>query len=145
MNRKQRNTFSNVKCEIFDYNQQKDVDSFFLDFFITKNLELEEFYNKNSNFFNLKVLSVSLKGEIVSYIRFVQYESSILGLDSSYKPNLPKHSLGINSILLLSEYGKSQNIKYTYIYEGYKDLFPHKFSITGSQYWEGEKWISTDI
>jgi hypothetical protein len=53
--------------------------------------------------------------------------------------------LGINSILLLYEYGKSQNIKYTYIYEGYKDLFPHKFSITGSQYWEGEKWISTDI
>ena len=145
LNRKQRNTFLNVKCEIFDYNRQKDVDSFFLDFFVTKDLELEEFYNKNSNFFNLKVLSVSLKGEIVAYTRFVQYESSILGVESSYKPNLPKHSLGINSILLLSEYGKSQNIKYTYIYEGYKNLFPHKLSITGSQYWEGEKWISMDI
>ncbi len=145
LNRKQRNTFTNVAYEIFDYDRQSEVDSFFFEFFVRKDLELQELYQKNSEFFKLKVLSVSLKNEVVAYTRFVQFENSILGIESSYKPNLPKHSLGINSILFLSNYGKSQNIRYTYIYEAYKDTFPHKFKITGSEFWEGEKWVSTDI
>lgn len=145
LNRKQRNTFSNVKCEIHDYDNQPEVDLFFFDFFVRKDLELQDFYKKNSEYFRLKVLTVKLNDEVVANTRFIQYPNSILGIESSYKPNLPKHSLGINSILLLSDYGKTQGIKYTYIYEGYKDLFPHKLTITGSEYWEGEKWVSTDI
>jgi len=145
LNKRQEKTFSLVNCEFFDYRGQKEVDDFFESFFNDKKLEMSEFYKKNSDFFNLMVMKVSLGNEVVGYTRFKKTEKSILGFESSYLLNLPKHSLGINSILLLSKYGKELGINYTYIYEGYNDLFPHKLLITGSEYWEGEKWVSTDI
>ncbi len=145
LNKRQEKTFSLVNCEFFDYRGQKEVDDFFESFFNDKKLEMSEFYKKNSDFFNLMVMKVSLGNEVVGYTRFKKTEKSILGFESSYLLNLPKHSLGINSILLLSKYGKELGINYTYIYEGYSDLFPHKLLITGSEYWEGEKWVSTDI
>lgn len=145
LDKRQEKTFSSVGCNFFDYLSQPEVDNFFLNFFNSKSLEMEDFYKKNSEFFKLKVMSVKLKGEIVGYTRFLQLEDSILGFESSYLPNFTKYSLGINSILLLSKYGKEHGINFLYIYEAYKDLFPHKFNITGSEYWEGEKWVRRDI
>jgi hypothetical protein len=142
LDKRQEKTFSLVECDFFDYLSQPEVDNFFLNFFNSKSLDMEDFYKKNSEFFKLKVMSVKLKGEIIGYTRFLQLEDSILGFESSYQPNFPKHSLGINSILLLSKYGKEHGINFLYIYEAYKDLFPHKFNITGSEYWEGEKWVN---
>lgn len=145
LDKRQEKTFSKVKCDFFDYKNQEFVDDFFFDFFETKNLDMKEFYQKNSQFFNLKVMSVSLDKNVVGYTRFLLFEKSILGFESSYLPNLPKHSLGINSILLLSKFGNQKGVNYLYIYEAYKDLYPHKFKITGAEYWEGEKWLPCDI
>jgi hypothetical protein len=145
LNKKQQKTFSSVECEFFEYENQPEVDEFFFDFFNNKNLEIHNFYKKNSQFSNLKVMSVKLDGKILGYTRYILFENSILGLESSYLPNYPKHSLGKNSILLLSDYGKKLGINYLYIYEGYKDLFSHKLEITGSELWEGEKWVDTSI
>jgi hypothetical protein len=145
LNKKQQKTFSSVECEFFEYENQPEVGEFFFDFFNNKNLEIHDFYKKNSQFSNLKVMSVKLDGKILGYTRYILFENSILGLESSYLPNYPKHSLGKNSILLLSDYGKKLGINYLYIYEGYKDLFSHKLEITGSELWEGEKWVDTSI
>jgi hypothetical protein len=145
LNKKQQKTFSSVECEFFEYENQPEVDEFFFNFFNNKNLEIYDFYKKNSQFSNLKVMSVKFDGKILGYTRYILFENSILGLESSYLPNYPKHSLGKNSILLLSDYGKKLGINYLYIYEGYKDLFSHKLEITGSELWEGEKWVDTSI
>ena len=145
LNKKQQKTFSSVECEFFEYENQTEVDEFFSVFFDNKNLDIHDFYKKNSQFPNLKVMSVKLDGKVLGYTRYILFEKSILGLESSYLPNYPKHSLGKNSILLLSEYGKKLGINYLYIYEAYKDLFSHKFEITGSELWEGEKWIDSTI
>lgn len=145
LNKKQLKTFSKVECEYLNYQGQEEIDEYFFEFFKLRDLDMVEFYNKNSQYFKLKVLSLKIGSEIVGYTRFAEYENSILGFESSYQCDLPKHSLGINSILILSEYGKNNGKKFLYIYEGYKDLFPHKLQITGSEYWEGEKWLSDNI
>jgi len=145
LDKRQQKTFSLIKCDFFDYQKQKCVDDFFFNFFESRSLDMKDFYLKNSEFFKLKVMSISLNGVVVGYTRFMLLENSILGFESSYSLNLPKHSLGKNSILLLSKFGKEQGINYLYIYEGYKDLYSHKFEITGAEYWEGEKWIPCDI
>lgn len=143
LSKKQVKTFSIVERTYFDYANQKEVDDYFSDFFDSKNLDMKDFYQKNSGAFNLKVMCLRINDSIVGFTRFLLLENCILGFESSYQTDLPKHSLGINSILFLSEYGKSFGMKYVYIYEAYKDLFAHKFLITGSEYWEGEKWLPT--
>ena len=141
LDKKQEKTFSLIECEFFEYNNQPEIDSFFFNFFESKNLNIRDFYEKNSNFFKLKVMCVKLKNEIVGYTRFLQLDNSILGFESSYLPNFTRHSLGKNSILFLSKYGRKMGIKLLYIYEAYKDTFSHKFDISGAEYWEGEEWV----
>ena len=90
-------------------------------------------------------MKVKLDGVIVAYTRFREFDKSLLGLETATLQNVTKSSLGKDCILSLSNYGKSQGKKFLYVYESYKDYFPYKTDIIGSEYWEGEKWISNKI
>jgi len=143
--KKQTKILPKLKCNFFDYCGQKEIDTFFINFFEDKEFDMNEFYKYNSENYKLKIMSVELNSEIVAYTRFMVFNKSLLGFESGYKNGLPKYSLGFNSIYLLSNYGKELGKKYLYIFEGYKDLFPHKLQLLGSEYWEGEEWLSSDI
>ena len=144
LDKKQLKTFKIVGLEIFEYNCQESVDKFFSDFFETKKFEMKDFYEKNSQYFKLQVMCLTIGDRVVGYTRFLQFENSLLGFESAYALDLPKHSLGKNSILLLSHYAKEKGIDFLYIYEAYKDFFPHKFEITGVEVWDGEKWVDPE-
>jgi hypothetical protein len=52
--------------------------------------------------------------------------NSILFLNLAYTDLFPKLSLGTNLFFILSEYAKTQNKKYLYIYESYDNLFNYR-------------------
>ncbi len=143
---KRKKCLSQLDIEIFSYSDIKnEVDLFFNNYFIIKNFDLQNYYNNNSKFEDLKVMKVKLDDMVVAYTRFKELDKSLLGFETSIIQNLTKFSLGKDSILLLSNYGKSKNKDFLYIYESYQNYFPYKTEITGSEYWEGEKWISNNI
>ena len=143
---KRKRQISQLNIEIFKYSDIKnEVDLFFSNYFIIKNFDLQSSYESNSKFEDLKIMKVKLNDTAVAYTRFKEFKESLLAIETSLLQNLTKFSLGKDAILLLSNYGKSKNKNYIYIYESYKNYFPYKTEITGSEYWEGEKWIASSV
>ena len=143
---KRKKLLSQLEIEIIPYTEnKKDVDLFFEEYFEWKGFDILEYYKNNSNYPELKVMRVKFNNEIVAYTRFREFENVILGLETSFINTELKFSFGKDSILLLSNYGKSQGKNYVYIYESYRDYFPYKSEITGAELWEGEKWVGASI
>jgi hypothetical protein len=143
---KRKKLLSQLEIEIIPYTEnKKDVDLFFEEYFKWKGFDILDYYNNNSNYPELKVMRVKFNNKIVAYTRFREFENVILGLETSFIHTELKFSFGKDSILLLSNYGKSQDKNYVYIYESYRDYFPYKSEITGAELWEGEKWVDASI
>lgn len=139
---KRRKILSSLSYEIFDYKSINDeVDTFFQNYFEDKKLDMKDFYKLNSEHFKLDVMKVSMNEKVVGYTRFQTLDRNLLGMETSYVSDYPRLSLGINSIILLSEHSKKTGKNFTYIYESYPEYFPYKMEIPGVEYWEGEKWI----
>lgn len=143
---KRRKIISQLEYKIFKYEEIKEeVDNFFYEHFNNKKLDLKNVYDLNSQFFNIHVMKVTKDDEVVAYTRFQNLEKNNLGMETAYNLNFPRLSLGITSILLLSDYTKLQNKSNLYIYESYNNYFPYKMEIPGVEFWEGEKWVSNNI
>ena len=143
---KRRKIISQLEYKIFKYEEIKEeVDSFFYDYFDNKKLDLNKFYDLNSQFLNIHVMKVTKDDKVVGYTRFQNLVRNNLGMETAYDLNFPRLSLGITSILLLSDYTRLQNKNNLYIYESYNDYFPYKMEIPGIEFWEGEKWVSNNI
>ena len=143
---KRRKIISQLEYKIFEYEGIKEeVDSFFYDYFDNKKLDLKKFYDLNSKFSNIHVMKVTKDDKVVGYTRFQSLVRNNLGMETAYDLNFPRLSLGITSILLLSDYTSLQNKNNLYIYESYNDYFPYKMEIPGIEFWEGEKWVSNNI
>jgi hypothetical protein len=143
---KRRKIISQLEYKIFEYEGIKEeVDSFFYDYFDNKKLDLKKFYDLNSQFLNIHVMKVTKDDKVVGYTRFQNLVRNNLGMETAYDLNFPRLSLGITSILLLSDYTRLQNKNNLYIYESYNDYFPYKMEIPGIEFWEGEKWVSNNI
>jgi hypothetical protein len=143
---KRRKIISQLEYKIFEYEGIKEeVDSFFYDYFDNKKLDLKKFYDLNSQFLNIHVMKVTKDDKVVGYTRFQNLVRNNLGMETAYDLNFPRLSLGITSILLLSDYTSLQNKNNLYIYESYNDYFPYKMEIPGIEFWEGEKWVSNNI
>ena len=143
---KRRKIISQLEYKIFEYEEIKEeVDSFFYNYFDNKKLDLKKFYDLNSKFSNIHVMKVTKDNKVVGYTRFQNLVRNNLGMETAYDLNFPRLSLGITSILLLSDYTRLQNKNNLYIYESYNDYFPYKMEIPGIEFWEGEKWVSNNI
>jgi len=143
---KRRKIISQLEYKILQYEGIKEeVDSFFYDYFDNKKLDLKKFYDLNSQFSNIQVMKVTKDDKVVGYTRFQNLTRNNLGMETAYDLNFPRLSLGITSILLLSDYTRLQNKNNLYIYESYNDYFPYKMEIPGIEFWEGEKWVSNNI
>ena len=143
---KRRKIISQLEYKILQYEGIKEeVDSFFYDYFDNKKLDLNKFYDLNSQFSNIHVMKVTKDNKVVGYTRFQNLVRNNLGMETAYDLNFPRLSLGITSILLLSDYTRLQNKNNLYIYESYNDYFPYKMEIPGIEFWEGEKWVSNNI
>jgi hypothetical protein len=137
---------SQLEIEVVPYSEnKKEVDLFYEDYFIRKGFDIMKYYISNSSYDDLKVMKVKLGDVVVAYTRFREFENVLLALEISFIDIELKFSLGKDSILLLSNYGKTQGKNYLYIYESYKDYFPYKLQITGVEFWEGEKWVDPTI
>lgn len=143
---KRKKTLSLLQFDIFEYNHIRDeVDDFFYEYIEKKKFDSKKNYDFYSKTTNLSVMRITYNDEIVGYVRFKVFENSILLFDVSYDLKYSKLSLGICSFYMMSQYGKTQNKNYVYIFESYKDHFSYKLKISGVEYFEGEKWISMDI
>jgi len=143
---KRRKIISQLEYKILKYEGiEEEVDSFFYDYFDNKKLDLKKFYDLNSQFSNIHVMKVTKDDKVVGYTRFQNLTRNNLGMETAYDLNFPRLSLGITSILLLSDYTRLQNKNNLYIYESYNDYFPYKMEIPGIEFWEGEKWVSNNI
>ena len=143
---KRRKIISQLEYKIFKYEEiKKEVDSFFYDYFDNKKLDMKDFYKFNSEHFKLDVMKVTKDDKVVGYTRFQNLVRNNLGMETAYDLNFPRLSLGVTSILLLSDYTRLQNKNNLYIYESYNDYFPYKMEIPGIEFWEGEKWVSNNI
>jgi hypothetical protein len=140
---KRKKLLSELEVRVFPYQKNnEEVNLFFQRYFQRKKFNLLNYYDNNSNFEDLKIIELKHNGEVVALTRFREFKKVLLGLETSFIENVPKFSFGKDSILLLSNYGKTQNKNLLYIYESYKNYFPYKLEITGCEYWEGEKWIT---
>jgi hypothetical protein len=143
---KRRKIISQLEYKILKYEGiEEEVDSFFYDYFDNKKLDLKKFYDLNSQFLNIQVMKVTKDDKVVGYTRFQNLTRNNLGMETAYDLNFPRLSLGITSILLLSDYTRLQNKNNLYIYESYNNYFPYKMEIPGIEFWEGEKWVSNNI
>jgi hypothetical protein len=143
---KRRKIISQLEYKILKYEGiEEEVDSFFYDYFDNKKLDLKKFYDLNSQFSNIQVMKVTKDNKVVGYTRFQNLTRNNLGMETAYDLNFPRLSLGITSILLLSDYTRLQNKNNLYIYESYNNYFPYKMEIPGIEFWEGEKWVSNNI
>ena len=146
LSNRRKKLLSQLKIEIIPYlENKKDVDLFFEDYFKWKGFNILGYYHNNSSYGDLKVMKVKLDNVVVAYTRFREFENVLLTLETAFIPTELKFSFGKDSILLLSNYGKTQGKNYLYIYEAYKDYFPYKLEITGVEFWEGEKWVDPTI
>jgi hypothetical protein len=146
LSNRRKKLLSQLKIEIIPYlENKKDVDLFFEDYLKWKGFNILGYYHNNSSYGDLKVMKVKLDNVVVAYTRFREFENVLLTLEIAFIPTELKFSLGKDSMILLSNYGKTQGKNYLYIYEVYKDYFPYKLEITGVEFWEGEKWIDPTI
>jgi hypothetical protein len=143
LSHKRKKLLSQLEIEVMSYSDhKKDVDLFFENYFKWKEFDILEYYNNNSIYGDLKIMKVKLDNVVVAYTRFRELDNVLLGLETAFIHTELKFSFGKDSILLLSNYGKSQGKNYLYIYESYQDYFPYKLEITGAEFWEGEKWVN---
>ena len=146
LSHKRKKLLSQLEIEVMSYSDnKKDIDLFFEDYFKWKEFDILEYYNNNSIYGDLKIMKVKLDNVVVAYTRFRELDNVLLGLETAFIHTELKFSFGKDSILLLSNYGKTQGKNYLYIYESYQDYFPYKLEITGAEFWEGEKWINSNI
>jgi hypothetical protein len=146
LSHKRKKLLSQLEIEVMSYSDnKKDVDLFFKDYFKWKGFDILEYYNNNSIYGDLKIMKVKLDNVVVGYTRFRELDNVLLGFETAFIHTELKFSFGKDSILLLSNYGKTQGKNYLYIYESYQDYFPYKLEITGAEFWEGEKWINSNI
>jgi hypothetical protein len=146
LSRKREKLLSQLKIDIIPYSEnKKDVDLFFEDYFNRKGFDVMKHYINNSNYNDLKIMRVKLDNVVVGYTRFREFENVLLTLEISFIHSELKFSFGKDSILLLSNYGKTQGKNYLYIYESYQNYFTYKLEITGAEIWEGEKWVEPSI
>lgn len=139
---KRKKIISEMTYRILDYSTNKpEVDSFFYNYFLEKSFDIKDSYDETSENPNIEVMEMTYRNQIVGYVRFECFETNILGYETAYLQSSPKLSLGKTAILLLSQEVLLRNKKYLYIYESYNEHFPYKLEISGSQYWEGEKWV----
>ena len=143
LSHKRKKLLSQLEIEVMSYSDnKKDVDLFFENYFKWKEFDILEYYNNNSIYGDLKIMKVKLDNVVVAYTRFRELDNVLLGLEIAFIHTELKFSFGKDSILLLSNYGKTQGKNYLYIYESYQDYFPYKLEITGAEFWEGEKWVN---
>jgi hypothetical protein len=143
LSHKRKKLLSQLEIEVMSYSDnKKDVDLFFENYFKWKEFDILEYYNNNSIYGDLKIMKVKLNNVVVAYTRFRELDNVLLGLETAFIHTELKFSFGKDSILLLSNYGKTQGKNYLYIYESYQDYFPYKLEITGAEFWEGEKWVN---
>jgi hypothetical protein len=143
LSHKRKKLLSQLEIEVMSYSDnKKDIDLFFEDYFKWKEFDILEYYNNNSIYGDLKIMKVKLDNVVVAYNRFRELDNVLLGLEIAFIHTELKFSFGKDSILLLSNYGKTQGKNYLYIYESYQDYFPYKLEITGAEFWEGEKWVN---
>ena len=143
LSHKRKKLLSQLEIEVMSYSDnKKDIDLFFENYFKWKEFDILEYYNNNSIYGDLKIMKVKLDNVVVAYTRFRELDNVLLGLETAFIHTELKFSFGKDSILLLSNYGKTQGKNYLYIYESYQDYFPYKLEITGAEFWEGEKWVN---
>ncbi len=100
---KRKKLLSQLEIEIIPYTEnKKDVDLFFEEYFKWKGFDILEYYNNNSSYPELKVMRVKFNNEVVAYTRFREFETVILGLETSFIHSELKFSFGKDSILLLT-------------------------------------------
>jgi len=143
---KRKKLLSQLEIEIIPYvDNKEDVDLFFQDYFKWKEFDIIDYYNNNSTHGDLKIMKVKHNNLVVACTRFKEFENVLLALETAFIPTELKFSFGKDSVLLLSNYGKTRGKNYLYIYESYQDYFPYKLEITGVEFWEGEKWVDSTI
>ena len=138
---KRRNILNKLEIDIFDYQHDKSIDFFFKNYYEDKNYDIYDLYENCSEYFKVKILKITVDKEIIGYGRFTERESSNIFLNLSYNDNRPKLSIGTNLFFILSEYTKTQNKKYLYIYESYDNLFNYKQNFENVEIWNGNDWI----
>lgn len=138
---KRRNILNKLEIDIFDYQHDKSIDFFFKNYYEDKNYDIYDLYENCSEYFKVKILKITVDKEIIGYGRFTERENSNIFLNLSYNDNRPKLSIGTNLFFILSEYTKTQNKKYLYIYESYDNLFNYKQNFENVEIWDGKDWI----
>jgi len=138
---KRRNVLNKIKIEFFDYNNNREVNLFFYEYYKKKNFDIFDLYKNCSDFFKTKIVKMTFKNLIVGYGRFTEEKNSILFLNLAYTDLFPKLSLGTNLFFILSEYAKTQNKKYLYIYESYDNIFNYKQNFENVEIWNGREWL----
>ena len=138
---KRKNIINKLKIKNVDYKNDNLIDNFFKNYYTEKGFHIFDLYTNCSIFFKISLIQVEYQNEIVGYARFTERDESNLFLNLSYSKKYPKLSLGTNLFFILSEYTKTQNKKYLYIYESYKDVYEYKESFTNVEIWNGTKWM----
>ena len=138
---KRRNILNKLKIDFFDYNNNKDIDEFFKSYYNKKGYEIFDLYEDCSDFFNVRIVKLIFNDYVVGYGRFTEREDSNVFLNLSYTEEFPKLSIGTNLFFILSEFTKTQNKKYLYIYESYDNLFNYKQSFENVEIWNGREWL----
>jgi hypothetical protein len=143
---RRKKLLSQLDVEIIPYvDNKEDIDLFFEDYYNRKGFDIMKNYINNSNYDDIKIMKIKLGDDVVSYVRFREFENVLLALEFSFIHTELKFSFGKDSMLLLSNYGKTQGKNYLYIYESYQNYFPYKLEINGVEFWEGEKWVDSSI
>ena len=141
MSPKRKNIINKLKITNIDYENNNLTDNFFKNYYTEKGFDIFDLYTNCSIFFKISLIQVEYQNEIVGYARFTERDESNLFLNLAYSKKHSKLSLGTNLFFILSEYTKTQNKKYLYIYESYKDVYEYKESFTNVEIWNGTKWM----
>ena len=141
---KRRYILNKLKIEIFDYDNNQEIDLFFQKYYNSKKFEIFDLYQNCSEFFKIKIIKIKFENTIVGYGRFTEEKDSNIFLNLAYSDLFPKLSLGTNLFFILSEYTKTQNKKYLYIYESYDNLFNYKQNFENVEIWNGRKWLNNN-
>ena len=138
---KRRKIISLLNFEILEYDYIKnEVDEFSYRYIENKMFDSKKNYDFYSKTTNLSIMRITYNNKIVGYVRFKIFNNCILLFDISYDLMFPKLSLGICSFLMVSQYGKTHNKNYVYIFESYKNHLPYKLKISGVEYFNREYW-----
>jgi len=141
---KRKNIINKLNISFKKNKHDNKIDNFFKEYYMRKGFDVFDLYENCSNFFDTSTIQVEYENEIVGYARFTERNESNIFLNLSYSDKFPKLSLGTNLFFILSEYTKTQNKKYLYIYESYKGVYEYKESFKNVEIWNGTKWVSNN-